>query len=58
VNEQERTALATDGANQYHLWCYMDENYRRPFGFHERVVTDSATFYGIKQRRFAEPADA
>lgn len=29
-----------DAANQYHLWCCTDDNFRFPFGFHTRAVGD------------------
>ena len=44
-----------DDANQFHLWVFMDETFRLPFGFAERLVSEGSTF-GSKQRPF--PKDA
>ncbi len=30
-----------DGANQYHLWGIHDPDYRFPFGFNERMVSET-----------------
>lgn len=41
-----------DNANQYHLWGFDDPDFRFPFGFEERVVSDSPSpESGVVQRR-------
>ena len=32
-----------DTANQYHLWCVKDPNYRFPLGFNENLVRDAVS---------------
>lgn len=40
-----------DEANQYHLWVFPDD-YQIPFGFNERMVSDTDVFGPAKQRPF------
>ncbi len=40
-----------DGANQYHLWVFEDPEFRFPFGFDERGVSEKS-FFGQTQRKF------
>lgn len=40
-----------DGANQYHLWVFQDNNFRFPWGWNYRLVTESQ-FVGQTQRKF------
>ncbi len=40
-----------DSANQYHLWVSKDSEYRFPWGFNERYVTDNPGA-NAKQRKF------
>lgn len=42
-----------DGANEYHIWVFEDENFGFPFGFFERIVTEKSQF-GETQRKFPE----
>lgn len=43
-----------DGANQFHLWVYEDSEFRVPFGFNERCVTDKDDSSGATQRKFPQ----
>ena len=48
-----------DGANQYHMWVFENEQYTFPFGFTERLVSEKS-FFGETQRKFPSsrrPAD-
>jgi len=40
-----------DTANQFHLWCFDSEDFRFPFGFSERLVTDDVEIGDSKQRK-------
>ena len=40
-----------DGANSFHIWCFENKEVRFPFGFNERMVTESIGI-GEKQRPF------
>lgn len=44
-----------DGANQYHLWVFEDENVVIPFGMNEGRVVSNDTLEGGKQRPFPDP---
>ena len=39
-----------DGANQFHLWVIADSKTRFPIGFHGRMVGDTSTLPGVRQR--------
>lgn len=45
-----------DGANQYHLWVFVDPEVRLPFGMTEKKITGptAAESVGAKQREFPE----
>jgi hypothetical protein len=40
-----------DSANQYHIYCFVDPEYRFPFGMQQRFVTEKE-YGGTKQRKF------
>jgi hypothetical protein len=40
-----------DGANQFHTWVFEDDTIRFPFGFNERIVSETSMF-GETQRKF------
>lgn len=41
-----------DTANQFHLWCVADPEFRFPFGYSERLVSGEASGAGDVQRPF------
>lgn len=43
-----------DGANQYHMWVFEDPEYRWPWGFQERLVSEDES-QGNVQRKFENP---
>jgi len=45
-----------DTANQYHLWCIADPDFRIPLGYHTRTV-GSRSFGNAQQRPHEEAAD-
>jgi len=44
-----------DTANQYHLWVFVNPQYRIPFGMNTRIVTDKGMLDGAKQRTLRLP---
>lgn len=48
-----------DTSNQYHLWCFVSPQYRFPFGFNERMVSECSS-HGATQAPWDDddrPAD-
>lgn len=43
-----------DTANQYHLWGFAIPEYRLPFGFNERLVSDDFPDTGAVQQKFSD----
>lgn len=43
-----------DSANQYHLFCVTDPEFRFPFGFKQRLVANHEEGTGAKQRDHSE----
>ena len=41
-----------DTANQFHLWCVADPEFRFPFGYSERLVSGESSGAGDVQRPF------